>query len=231
LKLEKEQDMKFRFLLTALIVFCLLNPANLKAQSTTVKSKFPDYPVQSASQYSSCQTKNGISLAIEPVQDADEQKKYFGTKFGGQGFLPVLVVLENASEDSSLLLQKGLITYRIEGKESKEVNGSVSVRSKSGEVVGLYGAIALSLPAMFVAAALLSSASKVQQNILVKELRSQTIAPGKAGNGFLYLPIGKPEKSNTEKRKLLLTIPISLDDKPEKVEFVFELEIPENGKK
>src|SRR5262245_36701420 len=92
--------------------------------------KFPEYPVQSASQYSSCQTKNGIRMAIETVGEGDKQKKYFGTKFGSQGFLPVLVVLENTSEGSSVLLRRDLVTYGIGDNQSRGAAGDVSAKSK-----------------------------------------------------------------------------------------------------
>jgi hypothetical protein len=92
--------------------------------------------------------------------------------------------------------------------------------------VGLAGAAALSLPAMFIGLKMIANASEVKQNILVKELRSQTIAPGKRGSGFLYLPVGK---SGSQKRKVTLTIPLSVDDKQEDLVFTFDLEVPWDG--
>jgi hypothetical protein len=53
--------------------------------------RFPEYPVGRASQYSSCQTKDGIRVAIEPLGEKEKQKKHFGTSFESQGLLPVLV--------------------------------------------------------------------------------------------------------------------------------------------
>src|SRR5262245_66290170 len=88
---EKGSVRRQRTLVLVLSLISLLT-AGVAAQ------KFPEYPVQSASQYPSCQTKNGIRVAIEPIGEGDKQKKYFGAKFESQGFLPVLVVLENASE-------------------------------------------------------------------------------------------------------------------------------------
>ncbi|MGH9873332.1 MAG: hypothetical protein ACRD9S_12830 [Pyrinomonadaceae bacterium] len=202
-----------RFLAVLLSMF-LLN-AVASAQ------KFPDYPVRSASQYSSCQTKNGIRVAIEPVGEKDKQKKHFGTSFESQGLLPVLVVLENDSASSSLLLQRDLVTFRIEDDQTKGYSGgAASVRSKTGEVVAVAGAGGL---VMFIGLKMIAGASEVKQNILVKELRSQTIAPGKAGSGFLYLPVGKPRK---EKRKGTLMVAVSLDDKDEAIRFTFDLEVP-----
>ena len=196
--------------------------------SQSAAQKFPDYPVLSASQYSSCQTKNGIRMAIEPVNEGDKQKKYFGVKFESQGFLPVLVVLENASESSSALLRRDLVTYGIGDNQSKSGGaGDISAKSKTGETVAVAGAVAF-LPAMFIGAIMVARATEVKQNILVKELRSQTIAPGKAGCGFLYVPVGKP---GTEKRKFRLNVPLSLDDSQETLVFTFDLEVQGGGNK
>lgn len=194
----------------------------LLLSAVTAADKFPEYPVRSASQYSSCQTKNGISAAVEQVGDKDTQKKYFGTSLGSQGILPVLVVLENASESGSLLLQRELVTYRIGEDQAKNTSGGPeSVRSKSGE--GLAIASMGGPLLMFIGLKMIAGASEVKQNILVKELRSQTLAPGKASNGFLYVPLGKP---GSEKRRVSLSIPLSLDDKQEAQLFTFNLEIP-----
>jgi hypothetical protein len=194
--------------------------------SAEAAQKFPEYPVRSASEYSSCQTKNGITVAIEPVGDGEKQKKYFGAKFESQGFLPVLVVLENASKGSSMLLRKDLVTYGIDGDQSRSAAGEFSARSKSGEAVAVAGFAAISVPAMVIGLKLIAAASEVKQNILVKELRSQTIAPGKSGSGFLYVPVGKP---GIGKRKVILNIPLSLDDSQETLVFTFDMEIPGGG--
>ncbi len=188
--------------------------------------EFPEYPVFSASEYSSCQTRNGIRVAIEPLGEKEKQKKHFGTSFESQGLLPVLVVLENDSIGSSLLLQRDLVTYRSEDDLTKEyAGGATSVRSKSGEVIAVAGAGGV---LMFVGLKMIAGASKVKQNILVKELRSETIAPGKVGSGFLYLPVGKP---GLGKRKGKLTISLSLDDRQEAIVFTFDVEVPEYGNK
>jgi hypothetical protein len=206
------------------VILCSLLLLGAVAASDT----FPEYPVLSASQYSSCQTKDGVRVAVEPVNEKEEQKKYFGTTFGSAGFLPVLIILENASEGSSLLLRRDLVTYSIEDDHAKGYSaGSPAVGSKAGERVMLAGGLALSLPTMIIAAKMISGASKVKQNILVKELRSQTVAPGKSGSGFLYVPIGK---TGAAKLKVILTLPLSLDDKQEALAFTFDLEVARDGK-
>ena len=185
--------------------------------------KFPEYPIRSAAEYSLCQTKNGIRVAIEPVSEVNKQKKHFGAKFGSQGFLPVLVILENASEGGSILLRRDLVTYGIEGDRSRGAAGEFSARSKTGEAVALAGFAAISIPTMVIGLKMIAAASDVKRNILVKELRSQTIAPGKSGSGFLYVPVGKP---GAGKRKVILNIPLSLDDGQETLVFTFDLEVP-----
>jgi hypothetical protein len=119
-----------------------------------------------------------------------------------------------------------LVTYRSEEDLTKDYSGgATSVRSKSGEVIAVAGAGGV---LMFIGLKMIAGASKVKQNILVKELRSQTLAPGKAGSGFLYLPVGKP---GSGKRKGTLTIPLSLDDRQEALVFTFDVEVPGDGNK
>jgi hypothetical protein len=205
---------------------CVLIPVFLLSDVAAAQ-KFPEYPAQSASQYSSCQTKNGIRVAIEPVGDENQQKKYFGAKFGSQGFLPVLVVVENGAAGGGLLLRKDAVTYGIESEQTKSAAGDVSVKSKAGETVAIASVAALSIAGMFVALKLISGATEVKQNILVKELRSQTIAAGNTGSGFLYVPVGKP---GSAQRKVILNVPLALADNQEPLTFTFELEVPSGGK-
>ncbi len=197
----------------------------------TPEDKFPAYPARSASDYSSCQTQKGIRVAIEPVSEGDQQKKYFRTKFDSQGFLPILVVLENGSGGSSLLLRRDLVTYHLKDQQVTFNSGAApSARSKGGERAALGAGVALAttsamgvaLPLMFIGLKMIAGASEVKQNILVKELRSQTIPPGKSGSGFLYVPVGKPGAS---KRTVVLNVPLSLDDSSETLVFTFDLEV------
>jgi hypothetical protein len=203
--------------------------------SQSAAQKFPEYPVRNASQYSSCQTKNGISVAIEPVSEGKKQKKHFGTKFESQGFLPILIVVENGTASNGLMLRRDSITYQIGDDQTKGNTGpNLSVGSKSGQGVAVGAGVALAtvsvvgvaVPAMFIGLKMIAAASEVKQNILVKELRSQTIAPGKAGSGFLYIPVGKP---GTGKRKVTLNIPLSLGDSQEPLVFTFDLEARGGG--
>src|SRR5262245_60511405 len=86
----------------------------LLLSAVVAAQRFPEYQVRLASEYPSCQTKNEISIAIEPVNDEEKQKTHLGTKLSPHGFLPVLVVLENGSSSSSVLLHRALVTYHIE---------------------------------------------------------------------------------------------------------------------
>ena len=198
---------------TALFAIFLLNVL-------AVAQKFPDYPTKAASQYSSCQTKDGIRVAIEAVADKDEQKKYFGANLGSQGFLPVFVIVENTLENSSVLLKRDRVTYHLEGKS--ESDKKVSVNSTSGQVLAIAGAGGA---LMFVGLKMMADASKVRQNIFMRELRTATVSPGKSFSGFLYVQVGK---HGPVKRQLTLTLLLALDDKKEETPFSFSMEVPEN---
>jgi hypothetical protein len=74
-------------------------------QPASVADKFPDYPVRQATDYPSKAEQAG------PVEDLKEQKTYFHTELTPKGFIPVFVVLQNASDGESFLFDKSGITY------------------------------------------------------------------------------------------------------------------------
>jgi len=64
---------------------------------------------------------------------------------------------------------------------------------------------ALSMAGMLVAIKLASNASKVQENVLKKELQSRTLSAGTSTHGFLYVPVPK----NAPREKIRLHVPIT----------------------
>ena len=54
-----------------------------------------EYPVQGVDQYRWTSTKGGLAVAIHPLVNETENKKYFGTDLIARGILPVLIVFQN----------------------------------------------------------------------------------------------------------------------------------------
>ena len=51
---------------------------------------FPDYPVRPAGEYANKVEKAGLIVAVEPMEDPNQQKTYFNSHLGSNGILPVL---------------------------------------------------------------------------------------------------------------------------------------------
>jgi hypothetical protein len=160
---------------------------------------FPDYPVHRVSDYKTTTSEGGLALAAETVDDLQTQKKYFSTELTPKGFLPVMIVMENRSAADSFVVQKSGIAYGASSLSTPDA------RSKTGERLGVASLAALSLGGALIAAKLISNASKVQQNIVTRELQSRTLSPGSTAHGFLYVPV--PKKA--EREPIRLRIPVT----------------------
>lgn len=148
--------------------------------------KFADYPVRAPSDCSASARGDDVSIGLEPVASVEDQMTYFHTLLAPNGFLPVMVVVHNRSKSESLLLDKGGISYGV-GGAGKAAPKEDSVAQKVA--ITTTGAIPFIGP--FIAMGLGKDASEVKQNMVVRELQSQTIAAGDTVHGFLYLPIPK----------------------------------------
>src|SRR5437867_2738657 len=141
------------------------------AVSMAHAAAFPEYPIRLAADYPISLAKSGVTIAIEPLDDGKTQKTYFKTELRSKGFLPVFVVLHNQSNSDSFVLKREDVGY---SDGSAFGATSPNARSKTGEAVGVASVAAISLAGAFVAMKLITKATEVQQNLLKKELRSQT---------------------------------------------------------
>jgi hypothetical protein len=148
--------------------------------------KFADYPVRAPRDCSASVRGDDVSIGLEPVASVEDQMTYFHTALAPNGFLPVMVVVHNRSKSDSLLLDKGGISYGVGGP------GKAAPKEDSvGQKVAITTTSAIPFIGPFIAMGLGKDASEVKQNMVVRELQSQTIAAGDTVHGFLYLPIPK----------------------------------------
>jgi len=162
-------------------------------------AKFPEYPAKAAKEYPGAQTIAGVTVGIEPLKDLEDQKHYFKEDFGKNNFLPVFVVVENASAGDRIIVKHDDIgVYAGEEKLAKS-RPVASGRSTAGEAIAPVVEISLSLGGMAVAGYLMARAADIRQNVVKKELRSSTLSAGQKDQGFVYLPL----PSDPERRKHL----------------------------
>ncbi len=150
---------------------------------------FPDYPVRSASSYTNKVQVTGLIIAVEAVDDQDQQKLYFKSKLTDQGILPVLIVVQNVSADQTFMFDKSAVGLG----ESSEGNGKV--RSKIQASQGSGGLIDLTQ---------VKQTSDVIQNLMKKSIQSRMLQPGVAVSGFVYVPV-----SISSPKNIHLQIPVT----------------------
>ena len=162
---------------------------------------FKEYPTRPAIDCAVSAERAGFVIGVQPVEDLKEQETYFHTKLSSKGFIPIFIVLQNASSGDSFLFDKARVTY---GPSNSSVS-TPEARSKAGEGVAVGSLAAVSLAGAIDAVKLMANASQVQQNILKSEVQSKTLSPGGSEHGFLYVPA--PKKGPRE--KIHLRVPIT----------------------
>lgn len=163
------------------------------------------------------QINKGLRVYIRPLREPNEIKKYFGANLLDKDILPIFVLVENKSESKYFLvepehqLQEKLKNNWNEKKIKTKINSSKYITAKEAKnsiyekESGLEKALILTGPIFWLAAIPLAmtdygptDASKsLQQALITKSLRRQTLTPGKTESGFLYYYI-PPDISHGE---------------------------------
>ena len=201
-------------------VFRLAALLSAAIQPLLCSNQFPDYPVRETPSYNIRSTNGEFVLAVEPVVDVGQQKTYFDFEFAKQGLVPVQVILQNNSTGSSLLLRREDIQF---GTATSVAAGKV-VGQNAGNAK-MTGAAVVALPLAIVAFGGMRKASEARQNLIKRELRSQTIAPGQRAIGFLYVPV---PKAHGPQENIALRVKALRLDPEGAVEF--EVTFPTNSK-
>lgn len=190
--------------------------------------QYPDYQPLAASQYPSYQEQQGIGVAAVPMFDKSSQKRYLGADFLAHGFLPVYIVIENRTSPQSAILLRDQVLYSHDGsapvsRSQQQARPSPAGSKKvAADLAVMWGGI----PGV-VALLWASKMSDVRMNLLKKELRSQTVAPGKVGGGFLFAPTGGGGKPSKE---VILDVPVKNGASNEDIHFYFRIDMGSEGK-
>jgi hypothetical protein len=147
---------------------------------------FPDYPVQPAAHYAHHCEEDAVTLAVQAVTSASEQRKYFDTNLTRRHILPVFVVIENHNPETSVLVSKEDI-----GLHGGSSGASEEMLSSGGVGTGIQivGLALLSIPINVIGGAIVADAENIKHNFRVKELTHQTVSPHEATAGFVYFAL------------------------------------------
>ena len=116
--------------ITGLSLFVVLS----LAPAIDAGNKFPDYPVRQAGEYAVTAERTGVTIGVQPVEDLKDQKTYFDVELTPKSFIPVFIVIQNATGSDSFLFQKTNIGY---GGVSN--NPTLNIRSKVGDTMAYLG--------------------------------------------------------------------------------------------
>jgi hypothetical protein len=151
---------------------------------------FPDYPARPAGEYANKVVAAGLIVAIEPVEDAEQQKMYFNSRLSGKGILPVLIVIQNNSATDAYLFDKSAVGLG----DAAEVTGKGA--RKTASMLGSGGLVDLTL---------VRDVTEVRENLMKKEVRSKTLSPGSSAYGFVYVPV----PTDAPRKKMHLQVPLT----------------------
>jgi hypothetical protein len=192
-------------------------------------AQYPDYQPLAAREYPSYQEQQGIGLAVVPLFDKSSQKRYLGANLLAQGFLAVYVVIENHASTRGAILLRDQMTFRHDASPpvsrannqprpgASNAVAAMAAAPPGGIGEGVIGAVAVSIA--------VHGLSDVRVNLLKKELRSQTVAPGKVGSGFVFVPTGKGGKPAAE---VSMDVPIKGGPSDEDIHFYFRIDMRSN---
>jgi len=175
----------------------VLLAALLAAGCGTVK--LPDYPSHTpTSSKTLVNTQSGLEISVDPFFDDSRSQQFFGMDALKQDLIVLHVRIQNLSRDRTYLVQKRDFSYIAGGGAEQKAGETIHHSSAGGEALALSGAALFSLPLLFIGGKMVADAQAVRLNLVKKELRDQTLAPGQTMGGFIYYQLPKQSKAARE---------------------------------
>jgi len=158
--------------------------------------QLPLYTSPPIDRYENVQVKGGLAVAVHPLVDEQEIKKYFGMNLLAAGILPVFVIGENRHASSSFLLLKEGISLTAAGVPDRPADGIDKPQSEANAKSVGYAALALGVNYVLVviAAKRISDASVINLNFKAQEFHTRTLSPGQTAKGFVYFRLPEDGK-------------------------------------
>ena len=172
-----------RFTLICACLIFILAPAFASRQ-------LPDYPARPAGDYSIKAAEAGAIVGIEPFDESGLQKTYFNVRLTEKGILPVFVVVQNASATDSIIFDKSAIGLADPADLSGKQNRAIASKLGSGGLLDL---------------GQMRDITDERENMMKKQIRSETLAPQTSVSGFVYIPVPR----NQPRPKIHLQVPIT----------------------
>jgi len=150
--------------------------------------QLPPIQPQAAASYPVHQGQNGLIVAMKTMCDPTENKRYFGLDLVSAKVLPILVVIANESNSDSFLTLREKCAL-LESNASGSADSTRLGATKTAQALG-GGAVLAGSPFLIPLAAKMGSDSVIiKHNLVVNELQTHSLEPGKSTFGFLYVPL------------------------------------------
>lgn len=179
----------------------------------------PAYKAEPFDTYKNQRSWNNLHIAVMPMTDKEEQKKYFGKALNKEGILPVFIIAENRSSSQRFMLRDNLISLKQKTSDGRLAKPSQKDAADDSDLEGLRGASQL-VGSVFLSLALAKNSvdtKAIQDSMFDKTLYTQSVLPGKTAEGFAFFKL-PDDKMNME--GLLLHIQAS--DMDTKAVYTFE---------
>ena len=165
----------------------------------------------------------GISVSVDAIVEPARSRKYFGTDAFDEGIVAIYVRVENTGGVGSVLVEKERFKILINGQPGGPSGPQQGEKpgAGAGEAVTMTSAaLGLSPPLMIIGGSMISTADMIRHNVIAKELRNQSLAPGRAVEGFVYAQRGTKTESA---KRLSVIVPIKHLDTD--IDTIFEFSI------
>ncbi len=163
----------------------------------------PPYVPRSLDQYEHRALGHGLAVAIEPQTKPTEVKKYFGVDLLATNVLPVFVLIENRSSDTSFAIVPEGISMRdgasvSDSQEFDDQFGLSPATENAGKAAGVVTGVGtlvflpaavVGMGAVLVLASKKSRSEEVKHNMVTKAFRARTLSPNETASGFVYVTI------------------------------------------
>jgi len=150
----------------------------------------------------------GVRVSVDVVLEGARGRRYFGTDAAAKGIIPVFVRVENITGPGSFLVEKEQFAIALTAANTAQfpLNGSVENNpSTAAGVMAAGGVLLLSGPMLIAGSVLVSTADAVRHAFVEKELRNQSLAPGRSVEGFVYYIL---QNKSQPLNDLSLSIPV-----------------------
>lgn len=160
-----------------------------------VALELPRYQPPPVAMSPNTQIQDGLAVAVHPILDEGESRKYFGMSLAARNILAVFVVGENRDPSASFILFKEAVSLSATVPSSRPSQEGIKSEAPgealalTGAALALTGPILLAPLALSVAIQMLSDASVINHNFRSQEFQTKTLSPGQTATGFIYFQL------------------------------------------